>query len=380
VPPPDRRRRFGRAIGAIVALVALTAFVSPPWGPTAAAQTVTDSTTPSPEPTAEPADPSPTASPSPEPTDDPAPSGSPTGGTWSPPGPGPTGGPSTGSGSRSHGTWTPTGFPPASPDRDRRDGRDVRDELDRWKHWRPTPGTFDTGRLDAVASHLRERGWTERRIQRQVYAPFILVGPATWSDSWGALRLVAGPRPHHGQDVLCTYGAPVLATEHGTVSYDTGTLGGLAAYLHRDTGGFFYYAHLSATAEPLPPGGEVERGDVIGYCGASGNASVPHVHFSYVSPSGRSIDPMPFLRQWLRAAERDLPRRARERIPLDEPVIPGTWSPPPVDSFLPPEPEPTAAEPPPAGDEVPPELPMGAALLTVPLLGLLRWRTRERQV
>jgi hypothetical protein len=190
--------------------------------------------------------------------------------------------------------------------------------------------------------------------------------------------LIAGPRPHTGQDVLCTYGAPVLATEHGTVTYDTGTLGGLAAYLHRDTGGFFYYAHLSAAAQ----GGEVERGDVIGYCGASGDASVPHVHFSYVTPAGESIDPMPFLRGWLHKAERDIPRRVRDRVRVDEPPAPDTWALPLDPAFLPPEPDPEPEEtPPPApARDVPPQVPAGAALLTVPLLGLLRWRTRERKL
>jgi murein DD-endopeptidase MepM/ murein hydrolase activator NlpD len=298
----------------------------------------------------------------------------------------------------------PTVDPPPPPDPDPTDGRtgsstskdpsddptqaDRDDPLRRWRDWTPTPGAYDTSHLDRFAARMRERGWGEGRIRRQVYAPFIVMGPATWSDSWGALRLVAGPRSHTGQDVLCTYGAPVLATEPGTVTWSTNTLGGLAAYLHRPDGSFYYYAHLSATPDGLAQGSRVDVGDVIGSCGATGNASVPHVHFSYVTADGTSVDPMGRLVGWLETAERRLPnppeRRpepAEERVVAPETLAGAPRDEVPTSSSLPPIPEPpeqlsTAAAARQAL-ESPVTVPAATLLLGVPLLGFWRRRTRE---
>jgi hypothetical protein len=347
-----RRRRIGRAFGAASALIALVAtFVL--WVPAAWAQTIE-------LPPADEAPPPATVEP--VPTLDPPP----------PPDPDPTGG--------------QEGDTPAESD-DEAERADREDPLRRWRDWTPTPGTYDTSHLDRFAARMRERGWSEGRIRRQVYAPFIVMGPATWSDSWGALRLVAGPRPHKGQDVLCTYGAPVLATEPGTVTWSTNTLGGLAAYLHRPGGGFYYYAHLSARPEELAQGARVDGGDVIGSCGATGNASVPHVHFSYVTGSGVSVDPMDRLVGWLETAERRLPNPPAPRPEPEEPAPVlarpsdvGVPSEVPMPS-LPAIPEPPEQLTPAAAAkqalESPVTVPAATLLLGVPLLGLLRRRTRE---
>jgi murein DD-endopeptidase MepM/ murein hydrolase activator NlpD len=139
----------------------------------------------------------------------------------------------------------------------------------------------------------------------QVYAPFIIAGPATWSNSWGDPRYGPGSliRSHHGQDVLCELGAPVLAAAVGEVHFDVGILGGLSATIDRPEGGALYYAHLSSWNEDLDEGDLVVPGQVIGYCGQTGNASVPHVHFGSIAPDGSAVDPMAFLVGSLRSAE-----------------------------------------------------------------------------
>lgn len=167
---------------------------------------------------------------------------------------------------------------------------------------------YGTAVLDRAARRARDRGWPERRIADRIYAPFIVEGPATWSDSWGAPRWTGGYHPHHGQDVLCRYGAPVVAAGAGTIRFGTDTLGGMVAYIDRDDGGFWYYAHLRSYARHLSSGDHVTAGRIIGRCGASGDASVPHVHFCLFAADGRAIDPMRTLVRRLRAAERGLPR------------------------------------------------------------------------
>ena len=171
-------------------------------------------------------------------------------------------------------------------------------------------GTYSTERLVAAAALLRAAGWSEDRIRREVYAPFILVGPASWVDSWHARRYGPGSivRQHEGQDVLCRYGTEVLAPEDGTIEFETGLLGGRSAHLFLPDGGYYYFAHfVDWNDRRFSDGDEVHRGDVIGYCGDTGNATVPHVHFGRYGPDGAAIDPMRRLISWLHEAEVDLP-------------------------------------------------------------------------
>lgn len=206
-------------------------------------------------------------------------------------------------------------------DRDgrRRKGEEARDRLRRKRKARrgeiilPTtpriPGAYSTDRLLAVAAHLRALGWSEKAVVESVFPPFIIAGYATWVDTWGAPRYGPGPlvRTHQGQDVFCDYGDPVLAAEAGRVEFAEGGLGGIVARLHRGDGSYWYYAHLSGwNTEEFASGDQVQPGDVIGYCGTSGNAATtpPHVHFGWYGNGGLvARDPMRTLIDWLRVAE-----------------------------------------------------------------------------
>jgi hypothetical protein len=176
-----------------------------------------------------------------------------------------------------------------------------------WVGWSPDPrwGTYGTAALDRAARRARARGWSEPKVSRRIYAPFIVDGPATWSDTWGAPRFTGGSyHPHHGQDVLCAFGAPVLAVEQATIALGSDPLSGRDAYLERADGSFWYYAHLKSYAPGLSTGDRVRTGDMIGRCGASGDATVPHVHFAFFTADRVAVDPMPALVAWLREAER----------------------------------------------------------------------------
>jgi len=172
-------------------------------------------------------------------------------------------------------------------------------------------GAFTTNRLVALAARLRTLGWTRSEVIRRVYSPFVIGGPAAWTNTWGAPRFGPAPgevRTHEGQDVFCRYGDPVLAAERGIVEFDAGALGGKVARLRRRNGGYWYYAHLSGwNTRRFSSGDEVRPGDVIGYCGASGNArgGSPHVHFGWYGRDGAARDPMRHLVRWLRTATRE---------------------------------------------------------------------------
>jgi murein DD-endopeptidase MepM/ murein hydrolase activator NlpD len=318
-----RERRSRRLVGILA--VFLTAGVaiaipaaakgspSPTGSPTVAPS-------PAPSPTDPPPSPSPSVAPTPSTSVSPAPSTDPSTSASSTPLPDASGIRSVPVGARHfmHGRHG-----------DRVSGRLTRAEGRRhhrersWRGWAPDPhwGTYGTAVLDRAARRARGHGWNESRIAKRIYAPFIVEGPATWSDSWGAPRWTGGYHPHHGQDVLCRYGAPVLAAEAGTIRFGMDPLGGRAAYLERDDGGFWYYAHLRSYARDLSTGDRVKVGRVIGRCGASGDASVPHLHFALFTADNEAVDPMPALVAWLRTAEHAFPGRHRDEPGVPAPVI-----------------------------------------------------------
>jgi murein DD-endopeptidase MepM/ murein hydrolase activator NlpD len=174
-------------------------------------------------------------------------------------------------------------------------------------------GVYTTANLIDVQQRLERLG-APKRVLREVYAPFIVMGPSEFTDTWGSVRQHTRNRlrPHLGQDVFCNADAPVLAVEAGRVELVSDRLGGTVARLHHERGGYWYYAHLSGYPKGLASGDTVETGDVIGYCGTSGNAAgtAPHVHFgSYPGPG----NPMGNLIEWLTTAEVEA-RRTLERF------------------------------------------------------------------
>jgi peptidase M23-like protein len=187
--------------------------------------------------------------------------------------------------------------------------------------WTPDPrwGAYSTAGLVRVARRLEHKGWSQRRIEAGVYAPFPVGGLAAWTDTWGAPRYTGGYHPHHGQDLMCEEGTPLLAVEPGTIQFNSDPLGGITIFLVRPDGSFWYYAHLSRYANGIVDGAHVTTGERIGRCGATGDATVSHLHFSHYSASGAALDPMHDLVRWLHEAERNNGVRASNGKGVDLP-------------------------------------------------------------
>jgi murein DD-endopeptidase MepM/ murein hydrolase activator NlpD len=116
-----------------------------------------------------------------------------------------------------------------------------------------------------------------------------------------------GARRHDAIDIMAPHGTPVVAAAPGTVErlfFSQGG-GGVTAYIRSPDGRWsYYYAHLQRYAPGLKEGQKVERGQVIGYVGSSGNANPegPHLHFAInrMAPGddwhgGEAINPYPLL-------------------------------------------------------------------------------------
>lgn len=124
----------------------------------------------------------------------------------------------------------------------------------------------------------------------------------------------AGKR-HNGIDIAAPIGTPIHAAADGTVA----AVGNQDAYCPRGAYGRFIairhpnglvtlYAHLSQVS--VSSGQAVKRGDVVGYVGATGYATGPHLHFTVYAgstfqigatrvcgpgPQGGDVNPMSYL-------------------------------------------------------------------------------------
>lgn len=102
---------------------------------------------------------------------------------------------------------------------------------------------------------------------------------------------------HKGLDIAGPYGTPVVAAEDGTVieanDYDSwGMSWGYYVLIYHNSTYTTRYAHLSSVA--VADNQYVTAGTVVGYEGATGNVTGPHLHFE-VYQNGTRVDPMQFL-------------------------------------------------------------------------------------
>lgn len=99
-------------------------------------------------------------------------------------------------------------------------------------------------------------------------------------------------RAHTGVDFAAPKGTRIWATADGVVE-SAGIKGGYGKCVEvRHSGGITtLYAHLSGFAPAVKKGSRVKQGDVIGYVGATGYATGPHLHYEF-KVSGIHQDPM----------------------------------------------------------------------------------------
>jgi murein DD-endopeptidase MepM/ murein hydrolase activator NlpD len=127
----------------------------------------------------------------------------------------------------------------------------------------------------------------------------ILTIPAAWDcpvpgasfvNDYGYVRPDAR---HEGVDLFAPRGTPIVAPVAGSVERYPNPAGGNALELYGRDGNRYYLAHLDRYGD----GGNVARGDVIGYVGNTGEARVtsPHLHFEVHPGGGAAASPYPAL-------------------------------------------------------------------------------------
>jgi murein DD-endopeptidase MepM/ murein hydrolase activator NlpD len=101
------------------------------------------------------------------------------------------------------------------------------------------------------------------------------------------------PDFHPGLDISAETGTPIHATAAGTVELaaPSGDYGNLVVINH-GFGLVTRYGHMSKFA--VWQGQQVNRGDIIGYVGATGRATGPHLHYEVLA-DGKLMNPLQLL-------------------------------------------------------------------------------------
>ena len=173
---------------------------------------------------------------------------------------------------------------------------------------------FNAGRGDAPA----DRGKVITQTAEPGTPPDLVLGPSGLAvpvqgvstrelvDTFTQAR-AGGSRVHDAIDIMAPAGTPVIAAAEGTVEklfFSRGG-GGITVYVRSpDRRWVYYYAHLQEYAPGLAEGQRVERGQMLGRVGSTGNASPdgPHLHFAVqrTDPDddwhgGTPVNPYPLL-------------------------------------------------------------------------------------
>lgn len=152
-----------------------------------------------------------------------------------------------------------------------------------------------------AASNMPE--YARLLVAARLIIPVAGVSRASLRDSFDECR---GAHRHAAIDIAAPLRTPVIAAGPGRVAklFDS-VPGGRTVYQFDPEERFaYYYAHLDAYAPGLHEGMQLERGDLLGYVGVTGNAppGAPHLHFAIfrLGPEkkwwqGEAVNPFPFL-------------------------------------------------------------------------------------
>lgn len=96
---------------------------------------------------------------------------------------------------------------------------------------------------------------------------------------------------HKGVDFGAPTGTPIFAAGNGTV-VEAGKKGAYGNYVRIRHNGEYQtaYAHMSRFAKGLKKGDKVKQGQVIGYVGATGRVTGPHLHYE-IMVAGKQVNP-----------------------------------------------------------------------------------------
>ena len=105
----------------------------------------------------------------------------------------------------------------------------------------------------------------------------------------------AESRRHQGIDISSPAGAPIKASNAGTVIYSNNAIKGYGNLIILRHSEEFVTVYAHNQVNLVEEGTWVEKGQIIGRVGQTGRASGPHVHFE-IRKNNKPVDPLPFLK------------------------------------------------------------------------------------
>jgi murein DD-endopeptidase MepM/ murein hydrolase activator NlpD len=142
---------------------------------------------------------------------------------------------------------------------------------------------------DGVSAYYDENG--ESANKSLMRTP---VSGARITSNYGMRRhpILGYTRMHAGVDFGLPHGSPIKAAGAGTVT-QAGRAGayGITVRIDHQKGYETLYAHMSRIASGIKAGARVNQGQIIGYVGATGMATGPHLHYE-VRVNGKPVNPM----------------------------------------------------------------------------------------
>lgn len=109
-------------------------------------------------------------------------------------------------------------------------------------------------------------------------------------------------KPHFGTDYAAPNGTPIMSTANGViVKAEFNKYNGNYVKVKHNSTYTTQYLHMSKIKPGIKPGVRIKQGDIIGYVGATGLATGPHVCYRFWK-NGTQVDPL------------------KERLPKSEPI------------------------------------------------------------
>ena len=170
-------------------------------------------------------------------------------------------------------------------------------------------GPSSTEPLLAALAPLAKLGLTPAQMAILGFGQFPVAGLASYSDIFLEYRSWPQPHVHQGIDIDAPSGTPLRSPADGTLTYSNADPEGygLTALVTQSDGTVYLLAHMSATVLGLDSGSTVTQGQVIGFVGATGDSTGPHLDFEIHPHGGAAIDAKPILDEYIAAAIANAP-------------------------------------------------------------------------
>jgi murein DD-endopeptidase MepM/ murein hydrolase activator NlpD len=162
----------------------------------------------------------------------------------------------------------------------------------------PKKAKFSKSARVRIARELKEAKKFYNTYTKTLYinSPFILPLHSKITSAFGNKRIFNSMLKsyHSGTDFRAKKGTPIIASNSGkVVLVKNRFFAGNSVIIDHGHGIYSGYYHLSRFA--VKKGDFVQKGQVVGYSGATGRVTGPHLHFTF-HVGGNCVDPLDFVK------------------------------------------------------------------------------------